>query len=311
MHKLTIAAVGILIVVACTEIYVEQWTKLEPTNEVTPVGLVVPDVKSDPKNTVYLIDGQSYSLDNGTASVPSAPGSESMNILAIFGEPVVGDLDADGDADAAVVLTLTTGGSGTCYYAALTLNTNDTYTSSNTLLLGDRIAPQTVEIRDGRAVFNYAERRADEPMTTQPSVGKSLWIHLDKTTGQIGEWVKDFEGEVDTTTLKLDAHQWKWIRTDVSGKASVTPKKVDSFLLTFKTDNSFTSTTDCNTVGGSYITNGSAITLSNVISTLMFCEDAEESTYVGMLTGTASYSFGTKGELILKSKEGDGTMIFQ
>jgi hypothetical protein len=67
------------------------------------------------------------------------------------------------------------------------------------MYLGDRIAPQTLEVRDGRAVFNYAERRGDEPMSAQPSIGKSVWVHYDKGSNSIGEWVSDFEGESDYT----------------------------------------------------------------------------------------------------------------
>ena len=63
------------------------------------------------------------------------------------------------------------------------------------MFLGDRIAPQNINIMDGRAVYNFAERRATDPMVTPPSIGKSIWVHYDKKTNQIGEWVKDFEGE--------------------------------------------------------------------------------------------------------------------
>jgi hypothetical protein len=68
-------------------------------------------------------------------------------------------------------------------------NGNDSFTT-NALLLGDRIAPQTLGLDNGRALFNYAERRVGEPMTTQPSMGKSLWINYNPQTGQISEGVK-------------------------------------------------------------------------------------------------------------------------
>ena len=103
----------------------------------------------------------------------------------LFGEPVFGDLNDDGLADKAVWLTENPGGSGTFFYAEFLMNTGSGYKATNAVFLGDRIAPQTLEISDGRAVYNFAERKADEPMTTLPSVGKSVWINYDQKTNEI------------------------------------------------------------------------------------------------------------------------------
>ena len=45
------------------------------------------------------------------------------------------------------------------------------------------------------APSSFAERKAGEPFTTQPSVGKSVWVYYDKKTGEIGELVQNFESE--------------------------------------------------------------------------------------------------------------------
>ena len=67
-------------------------------------------------------------------------------------------------------------------------------------LLGDRIAPQTTLVsRNPRhknvIVVNYGDRRPDEPMTAQPSVGKSVYLKLDAKTVRWGIVVPGFEGE--------------------------------------------------------------------------------------------------------------------
>lgn len=150
----------------------------------------------DVKNMSYTVDGENFDLVNGKAEKAYSSDSASKNTLVIFGEPVYGDLDGDGDRDAAVLLANNTGGSGTFFYAVLVINNGGiVYSATNAMSIGDRIAPQTVEIHDGRAVFNYAVRRDDEPMSTLPSIGKSVWVNYDKKSGEIGEWVKDFEGE--------------------------------------------------------------------------------------------------------------------
>lgn len=173
---------------------------------VVAVRSIVPDTEAvtsptapDVLNTVFVIDGKEFALIDGKAERESAPGSASKETLMIFGEPVYADFDNDGDNDAAVLLVHDGGGSGAFYYAALSILEGEAYKATNAMFLGDRIAPQTIEVRDGRAVFNYAERNAGEPMAVQPSIGKSVFVHYDKQTNEIGEWVSDFEGESDYT----------------------------------------------------------------------------------------------------------------
>jgi hypothetical protein len=42
---------------------------------------------------------------------------------------------------------------------------------------------------------NYADRKAGEPMTTKPPVGKSLCLKLDPATMQFGQGDPNFESE--------------------------------------------------------------------------------------------------------------------
>jgi len=157
---------------------------------------------SDVKDATYVVAGETFTLKDGKAENKYGPDSALKNTLQIFGEPVYGDLNGDGrTADAALLLQNNPGGSGTFYYAVLVMSINDTYKPTETMFLGDRIAPQNINIFDGRAVYNFAERRADEPMTTPPSMGKSVWVHYDPKTNQIGEWVKDFEGEMANNNI--------------------------------------------------------------------------------------------------------------
>ncbi len=278
-------------------------------------GDIIPGVNAplttDVKNSIYIIDGQTFTLVNGKTEKDIAPGSATKHTVSIFGEPVYGDLNKDGKDDAAVMLVSNPGGSGTFYYAVLAIATGSSYTTTNTLILGDRIAPQTVEIHDGRAVFNYAERRASEPMSTQPSMGKSLWIHYDMKTGQIGEWVKDFEGEADTKRMSLDMKKWVWIKTQMNDGTVTTPKAEGKFTLTFNKDSSVSVGTDCNSMGGKYTTKGNTLTFSQMMSTMMYCDGSQEQEFSSKLNEVGSYLFTSKGELILEIKMDSGTMIFR
>ncbi len=125
----------------------------------------------DPKNATYTVEGLSVSLHNGVAQVPAAPGSASKVTTRYFGNDATGDLNGDGRNDTAFLIAQEGGGSGVFYYVAAAINTPGGYKVTNTILLGDRIAPQTTEIRNGEVLVNYAERKAGEPMTAEPSVG--------------------------------------------------------------------------------------------------------------------------------------------
>lgn len=137
------------------------------------------------KEIEYMIEGKSLGL-----------GGE----LDYFGNELFTDLNDDGRDDVVFLVTHQPGGSGTFYYAVSALDTGNGYVGSDGYLLGDRIAPQNIQLSPNPKhmnviVVNYADRLAGEPMTTQPSVGKSAYLKLDVDQMQWGIVVPDFEGE--------------------------------------------------------------------------------------------------------------------
>jgi hypothetical protein len=97
-------------------------------------------------------------------------------------------------------LSQNTGGSGTFFYAVGAIITDDGYVGTDGYLLGDRIAPQTINPSPNPrhkdvVVVNYADRAPGEPMSAQPSVGKSAYLKLDSSRMQWGIVEPDFEGE--------------------------------------------------------------------------------------------------------------------
>jgi len=159
----------------------------------------------DYKNTSYKIEGQSILLTYGFSEIESVLGSASKIVTRYFGNEIKHDLNDDGREDIIFILTQERGGSGQFFYAVAALNTPAGYVGSDGYLLGDRILPQSISIDEGITtrgtnrknviVVNFATRMLSEPMTSVPSVNKSVWIKLDSTTMQFGEVVSDFEGE--------------------------------------------------------------------------------------------------------------------
>jgi hypothetical protein len=142
------------------------------------VGRCIPVAAIDPRNATYEVAGRPVTLVNGLSEIEAAPGSASKVTTRYFGNEATGDLDGDGVPDSGFVLTQSTGGSGTFYYAAAALKTSTGYVGTNAVLLGDRIAPQTTEIRDRTLIVNYADRQPGEPLSASPSVGVSRYLKL-------------------------------------------------------------------------------------------------------------------------------------
>lgn len=134
--------------------------------------------KINSKDATYIINGQAITFKNGVSELITTPDSATKIITRYFGNDVTGDLNGDGQDDVAFLLTQDNGGSGTFYYVTVALAGDQGYRGLNAALLGDRIAPQTIEIKDGKIIVNYAERQVGEPMSIPPSVGVSKYLQV-------------------------------------------------------------------------------------------------------------------------------------
>lgn len=150
-----------------------------------------PGVPGDPglstkvSNLVVTIGDRTFTMFNGFAAQEAVSGSAAQNTVRIIGEPAPGDANRDGYRDAALLIENDLGGNGRFYYAVLAVDENGSYRATNALLMGDRIAPRTVDFLDWHFVYNYLARQSGEPMTADPSVTQSLWIRFDKASGVI------------------------------------------------------------------------------------------------------------------------------
>jgi hypothetical protein len=185
----------IFTVVAMTAaVLVGAFLFLDTRNEEAPASEV------DHKDAEFLIDGQRVKLENGVAETEASPGSASTIVTRHFGHELDIDLDGDGRDDVAFIVTQTRGGSGTFFYAVAARDTGQGYAGSDGYLLGDRIAPQATTVspnprHERVVVFNYVDRAPGEAMTTQPSVGRSVYLKLDPSSMRWGIVEPDFAGE--------------------------------------------------------------------------------------------------------------------
>lgn len=229
-----------------------------------------------------------------------------------FGNEIQVDLNGDGLLDIVGLITNQPGGSGIFYYVVAAIKTENGYSGSKALFLGDRIAPQNIEIGKGKVlVVNYADRAPGEPFSTQPSFGKSMWILFDPAKNEFGEVEKNFEGEANPEIMRLDMKTWTWVSAVYNDGREIFPKKPGKFSLKFSDNGKFSVTTDCNSMGGSYKTDGNLISMTEIFSTLMYCGGSQEGEFANMLENTISFHFTSKGELVFDLKFDNGNVVFK
>jgi heat shock protein HslJ len=266
--------------------------------------------RADHQNLEYSIGGRGVRLVDGVAEAPAAPGSAARIVTRYFGNEARGDLNGDGREDLAFLLTQEPGGSGTFFYVVAALDLPSGLVGTEALLLGDRIAPQSTELRpDGTIAVSYADRAPGQGFATPPSVAKTILLKLDPTAMRLGEVVQDFEGEADPKVMTLDMKTWVWVRA-VDGGNEIAPRQTGAFTITFE-GSTFSATTDCNRVRGGYTAQGSELTFAeNMAATRMFCADSQESVFTELLGKAQRYAFTARGELVLELT-GGGTATFR
>lgn len=260
--------------------------KIPHTNTQPPVP-----VAFDPLNAKYIIENVPVTFVKGTSL---------DNTATIFGVPTMGDLNGDTLADAAFIITQKSSGSGTFFYVAAAINTSTGAVGTNAILLGDRISPQNVEIQNKQIIANFADRNPGEPMTARPSVGVSKYFTV---TGNTVSEVHLFS--------QVTNRAWKWVDTKMSNGTTFVPKSSSAFTVTFKDDKTVSGTTDCNGFGGSYTVVDGKLVFGSLASTLMYCNNSQETDFLKGITAVESYTLTTDNKLILQLKMDSGIMIFE
>jgi heat shock protein HslJ len=102
---------------------------------------------------------------------------------------------------------------------------------------------------------------------------------------------------------------WVWRYTESTDGKQLQAPVGDKFVLTLKKDKTLSSTTDCNSLHGSYTISKDILIFSSLLSTLMFCENSQESDYVGKLAETMAYEIKGNYLHLILAKNG-GTLVF-
>ncbi len=173
MKKTTIFLVIILAIIVAI-----LWSKTK-VEAPAPAGSSQTQTAVDFRNATYDIDGVKIKLKDGQ-NEQKIPGSVTTTTTSYFGNEAKGDVNGDEKEDTVFLLVQDGGGTGLFTYLVTALKTDNGYQILNTVFLGDRIAPQNTEIKNGTVIANYADRLPNEPMSAQPSVGVSRIFKIEE-----------------------------------------------------------------------------------------------------------------------------------
>ena len=266
---------------------------------------------SSPLNATYVIENKKITLVNGFSEAFAEPASSTKVTTEVWGTPEFADLNGDGQDDAALILIHSSGGSGTYYYVVAAIWREDGYQGTSAVFLGDRIEVQNIAINNNRITVEFLDRANRDAFSTPPSVATAQLAIYDTNNNQLIQVARDFEGEADPARMTLPMKTWYWVKTSYNDDSDYTPADPDVFSLTFQKDGALLVTTDCNNMRADYRVTDNQINIEQMISTRMYCEDAQEQLFAKMLQSVGSYFFTSHGKLVLEFKYDSGSMIFQ
>lgn len=102
---------------------------------------------------------------------------------------------------------------------------------------------------------------------------------------------------------------WVWQVTNGPVTPTFNGSPAGRFVVTFSQEGAMHSTTDCNSLGGSYTISDSSLQFGEMRSTLMYCEGSQEQTYASQLGQVESYKI-EGSTLYLYLANDRGVMVF-
>jgi heat shock protein HslJ len=244
-------------------------------------------------------------LRNGEYREPSAPGAASPLVVKLTDWRAFGVMNGR-DAAAAVVVT-NPGGSGTFYDLALFFKEEGGWVNIDTVLLGDRVKVQSVDMRDNEVVVSMTTHGPGDAQCCPTQVQTQRFaVQADRLVARDGE-----------TTPSIGKHDivgpvWRWVRTQYTdGTAQHRSAGTAGYTLHLRPDGTIRARGDCNVSGGAFAVKGADLTIVISHRTMAACPDGSlEDAFIRDLGRTGGFVIKNK-RLFLDLKLDSGTMEFQ
>ena len=238
---------------------------------------------------------------------PFEEGGASKPTVTLIPFTAFGDLNSDSVNDAAVLLVENSGGTGSFVYLAAVLNSEGMPENVSTMLLGDRVSPESIVIVDGEIVLEAATHAEDDPLCC-PSLKTRTTYAL-----QNGELTAVSSEEITESVPDELLGTWQWLAyQDTAELNDITVPDPAKYTLEFLADGTVQIKADCNSGSSSVTIDGSSLTFAPGPMTLAECEpDSLYDDYLAKLGDVVTYVFDDDGNLVLNLKADAGNMIFE
>jgi heat shock protein HslJ len=273
----------------------------------------IPELTAVLRNMTYNIDvtqSGTASLTDGEYREQAAPGSATETVVSLTDFESYGTL-SNGEQAAAVLLTADPGGSGTFFYLSIVVEGDGEPVNTATILLGDRVQVNSLDIADGNIVVDMITHGPDDPMCcpTQHVVQtyelQDAGLVLTST---------DVLGSADSGGSAAGGPNiigvlWRW--KGLSGATGVSEVgNPDSYTVEFMPDGNVAVKADCNQAGGTYMLTGNTISIEILTMTMAACPpDSRSDEFIEHLNAAASY-FVKEGSLFIELEDDGGMMEF-
>jgi heat shock protein HslJ len=155
------------------------------------------------------------------------------------------------------------------------------------------------------------EETVGDVSLTNSETSASSGINSEATSNGAMVTETDFaSADADGGVAVLTQNVWQWQESRNNNGSRTVPTSSDKFILTFRSDGTFSSSTDCNQVGGQYVADGNQLRFDNMFSTKIACApETLESTYLKSISNVTNWGTNIYGQLVLFMSNGE-TMVF-
>jgi len=261
--------------------------------------------KTSLKNLTYQNESANFGkavLKDGSFMESAAPGSASKTIVKLSEPPVYGVVN--GKRAAAVILITNSPGSGVFYDLAVITENMKTTDVIPTVNLGDRIKVNSITFKMDTIEVDMNTQAKGEPMV-EHSAREIRKFLLDEKNN-----LQEVKNSNKTENTLLDI-EWKLVRVAYANDTEKKIKQPEKYLLLLSKDKKVNILADCNRGFGSYVLDGSSLTISILGTTRAMCAPQSFSEkYISELKAVVSYIL-KDDKLYLSLKYDSGIMEFK
>ncbi len=261
--------------------------------------------KTSLKNLTYKNESANFGkavLKDGSFMESAVPGSASKTVVKLSEPPVYGTVN--GKRAAAVVLITNSPGSGVFYDLAVITENMKATDVIPTVNLGDRIKVNSITFKMDTIEVDMNTQAKGEPMV-EHSAREIRKFLLDEKNN-----LQEVKNSSKTENTLLDI-EWKLVRVAYANDTEKKIKQPEKYLLLLSKDKKVNILADCNRGFGSYVLDGSSLTISILGTTRAMCAPQSFSEkYISELKAVASYIL-KDDKLYLSLKYDSGIMEFK